>query len=69
MNSTSIARFILPGLGGTAMVAVYFLGEICMPSIGLQVAVAEIPANIVQAVGGAPGGFFAAMALKKTGLL
>lgn len=62
-------RYILLSLGGLAMVLVYFLGEALMPNIGLQGAVAEIPTNLVQAVGGAIGGFFAAMAMKKTGLV
>lgn len=60
-------RYPLLGLGGLAMVAVYFAGETLMPNIGLQGAVAEIPANLIQAVGGAVGGFFAAQALRKTG--
>lgn len=66
---SGVTRPVLLGAGGAVMVAVYFLGETLMPSIGLQGAVAEIPANIIQAVGGAAGGFFAALALKKTGLL
>ncbi len=68
-SRTGAQRFIVLGLGGLAMVAAYFLGETLMPSIGLQGAVAEIPANVVQAVGGAIGGYFAAMALKKTGMV
>jgi len=51
------------------MVGVYFIGETLMPNIGLQGAVAEIPANVIQAVGGAVGGLFAAKALRKTGLV
>lgn len=68
-SRTGLQRYVLLGLGGLTMVSAYFLGEIMMPSIGLQGAVAEIPANLVQAVGGAVGGYFAAMALKKTGLV
>ena len=63
------AQYILLGLGGLAMIGVYFIGETLMPNIGLQGAVAEIPANVIQAVGGAVGGFFAAKALRKTGLV
>lgn len=66
-SRTGTARYIMLGLGGLAMIAVYFFGEILMPNIGLQGAVAEIPANLIQAVGGAVGGFFAAQALQKTG--
>ncbi|MDY0275549.1 MAG: ECF transporter S component [Desulfomicrobium sp.] len=62
-------RSVLLFLGGLAMVLVYFMGEALMPNIGLQGAVAEIPANLIQAAGGAIGGYFAAMALKKTGLI
>ncbi|NLW81263.1 MAG: ECF transporter S component [Desulfovibrionales bacterium] len=68
-NRTGTGRYMLLGLGGTAMVAVYFIGETLMPNIGLQGAVAEIPANLIQAVGGAVGGLFAAKALQKTGMI
>jgi hypothetical protein len=51
------------------MVGIYFAGEVMMPNIGLQGAVAEIPPNVIQAVGGAVGGMFAATALKKTGMI
>jgi hypothetical protein len=37
-------------------VATYFLAEWIMPSIGLQGAVSEIPANIIQALSGVIGG-------------
>ena len=56
------------GLGGLGMVGVYFIGETLMPNIGLQGAVAEIPSNLIQAIGGAAGGLLAAGTLKKTGL-
>lgn len=68
-SRSGTAQYVILGLGGLAMVGVYFVGETLMPNIGLQGAVAEIPANVVQAVGGAVGGFFAAKALRKTGLV
>jgi uncharacterized membrane protein len=51
------------------MVGAYFIGETLMPNIGLQGAVAEILPNVIQAVGGAVGGVFAATALKKTKMI
>lgn len=68
-SRTGAARYMVLALGGLAMVGTYFLGEVMMPNIGLQGAVAEIPANLIQAVGGAVGGVFAATALKKTKLV
>lgn len=68
-SRNGIAQYLALGLGGLAMVAVYFFGETLMPNIGLQGAVAEIPANLIQAAGGAVGGFFAAKALKRTGMI
>ena len=63
------AQYAMLALGGLAMVGVYFVGETLMPNIGLQGAAAEILPNVIQAVGGAVGGFFAAKALRKTGML
>ena len=68
-NRTGAAQYAMLTLGGLAMIAVYFIGETLMPNIGLQGAVAEIPANLIQAVGGAVGGLFAAKALQKTGMI
>ncbi|MBV9864767.1 MAG: ECF transporter S component [Abitibacteriaceae bacterium] len=39
-----------------AMVAVYFFAEIFMPGMGLAPALAEIPANVIQAIVGGIGG-------------
>ena len=68
-SRTGAAQYAMLALGGLAMIAVYFIGETLMPNIGLQGAAAEILANVIQAVGGAVGGFFAAKALKKTGMI
>ena len=68
-SRTGVAQYVLLAVGGLAMVAVYFIGETLMPNIGLQGAVAEIAPNLIQAAGGAVGGFFAAKALRKTGLI
>lgn len=43
-------------LGGSAMVACYFIAEMLMPNIGLQGAVSEIIPNLIQAGGGIAGG-------------
>ena len=43
-------------VGGALMVATYFLAEWAMPSIGLQGALSEIPANLIQALSGVVGG-------------
>ena len=63
------AQYLTLALGGLAMVAVYFFSEALLPNIGVQGAVAEIPANLIQAGGGAVGGLFAARALKRMGLI
>ena len=68
-SKTGPAQYLLLGLGGLAMVGAYFLGETLMPNIGLQGAVAEIPANLIQAVGGAVGGLFAARAFRRIGMI
>jgi len=51
-----VMHWILLLLGGSAMVAVYFLAETMMPNIGLQGAVAELIPNLIQAGGGIAGG-------------
>jgi uncharacterized membrane protein len=68
-SRSGAAQYAMLALGGLAMIAVYFIGETLMPNIGLQGAAAEILANVIQAVGGAVGGLFAAKALKKTGMI
>ena len=68
-SRSGAAQYAMLALGGLAMIAVYFIGETLMPNIGLQGAAAEILANVIQAVGGAVGGFFAAKALKKTRMI
>lgn len=68
-NRTGATQYAMLALGGLAMIAAYFIGETLMPNIGLQGAAAEILPNAIQAVGGAVGGFFAAKALRKTGLI
>lgn len=55
-NKTGVVFWILPGIGVLSMVAVYFVGEIFMPSIKLQGAILELLPNTIQAVGGYAGG-------------
>lgn len=68
-SRTGSMQYMLLAVAGVAMIAAYLIGEALMPSIGLQGAVAEIPANLIQAAGGAVGGFIAARAIKRTGLI
>lgn len=49
---------VLPLLGAGSIIISYFLGEWIMPQIGFASAVAELPANSLQAVGGYIGGKF-----------
>lgn len=51
-----IMYWLFPALGCLSMVAIYFIGEIFMPQIKIAGAIAELPANLVQAVGGYIGG-------------
>ncbi len=57
-----IFNYLFLILGGFIMVFVYFIGEIFMPNIGYQGAVAEIIPNIIQAIGGVIGGRLTYMA-------
>lgn len=50
------AFYLYPALGVIIMVAVYFTGELFMPQIGIGGALAELPANLIQASGGYAGG-------------
>ena len=61
----NMMQYFLLGLAGTVMVLTYFAGELLLPSIGLQGAVAEILPNVIQAVGGIIGGRFAFAAYQK----
>lgn len=56
VNRAPAMQAALLGAGGLAMISVYFVGEVFMPSIGIQGAVAEVVPNLIQAVGGAVGG-------------
>jgi len=47
------------------MVGVYFIFEVLMPNIGLQLAIQEIIPNVVQALGGLVGGILTFNAYKK----
>lgn len=48
----------LPLVGSASIIISYFLGEWIMPQIGFASAVAELPANTLQAIGGYIGGKF-----------
>ncbi len=47
---------IFPIIGALAMVAIYFVGEIIMPNMGLAAAITEIIPNLIQAAGAVIGG-------------
>ena len=53
---TKVLHGVFLILGGSAMVATYFLAETLMPNIGLQGALAELVPNLIQAGGGILGG-------------
>jgi uncharacterized membrane protein len=59
------SRWLLLLVGGTLMVACYFIAEAFMPNIGLQGAVSEIIPNLIQAGGGIAGGVLAFTAYGK----
>lgn len=48
----------LPLFGALSIIVSYFFGECIMPQIGFASAVAELPANTIQAIGGYIGGKF-----------
>ncbi|HMG47427.1 MAG TPA: ECF transporter S component [Allosphingosinicella sp.] len=50
-------------VGAVLMVGVYFIGEWLMPSLGIAGALSELPANVIQAVGGLVGGYILFRAL------
>lgn len=55
-DCTSGLRHIWPLLGGILMVLIYFAGTWILPSFGMAAAVADLPANILQAAFGYIGG-------------
>jgi uncharacterized membrane protein len=55
-NRKGFLYYLFPAIGVLSMVACYFAGEIIMPQIGIGGAIAELPGNLVQAVGGYTGG-------------
>lgn len=61
-------NYLFPILGGLAMVLVYLIGTALMPTYGIAAAVAELPANLLQAVLGNVGARILFIAVKKYGL-
>jgi uncharacterized membrane protein len=57
-NKKKVIYHILPLIGSGSIIITYFLGEWMMPQIGFASAVAELPANTLQAIGGYIGGKF-----------
>jgi len=55
-NKGPVLRILFPLLGSMILVAGYFAGEWFMPQLGKAVALADLPANLVQAAAGFFGG-------------
>ncbi len=55
-NKKGLVFWVFPAVGGLSMVAIYFVGEVFMPSIKLQGAILELLPNTIQAIGGYIGG-------------
>jgi len=56
--------YLYPAFGVLIMVCVYFIGEMFMPQVGIGGAIAEIPANLIQAAGGYSGGIILSRLIK-----
>jgi len=63
-NRTGFLFYFFPAIGVLSMVAIYFAGEIFMPQIGIGGAIAELPGNLIQAVGGYTGGMILSRIIK-----
>ena len=63
-----ICSYLFPILGAMVMVAVYLFGTALMPTYGIAAALAEAPANLLQAVLGNIGARILFIAVKKYGL-
>jgi len=64
-NKSVFIKYIFLFLSALSMVGVYFIFEVLMPNIGLQLAIQEIIPNVVQALGGLVGGILTFNAYKK----
>jgi uncharacterized membrane protein len=64
-KSTTTSTMLLLPLASFTMLAVYFIGELFYPGMGLGAALSEVPFNVIQAVVGAFGGFGVYIAVKK----
>jgi uncharacterized membrane protein len=56
-STSSRFRFVFLAMGGALMVGGYFVGEAVLPAFGVPGALAELIPNVIQAVGGAIGGY------------
>jgi uncharacterized membrane protein len=55
-SSGKLMQYVYPALGGILMVAVYFAGTWILPAMGKAAAIADLPANLIQAAFGYIGG-------------
>ncbi|GAB1468216.1 hypothetical protein MASR2M64_09250 [Candidatus Cloacimonadota bacterium] len=61
-------NYSMPILGALVMVVVYFLGTWVLPAFGIAAAVAEVPANLIQALLANIGARLLLSAVKRVGL-
>jgi len=61
-------KLFFPIIGSLFMVVIYFLGTMILPTNGIASAVAELPANLVQAVLGNIGARLLLVAVEKFGI-
>ncbi len=71
-GSGKLMQYVYPALGGILMVAVYFAGTWILPAMGKAAAIADLPANLIQAAFGYIGGrllYLAYMKIEGTALM
>lgn len=64
----SVLNYLYPILGALLMVLAYFYGTWLLPTFGIGAAIAEIPANLSQAVLGNIGARILLVAVRRMGL-
>jgi len=67
-GQTGTIRLLYLLIGVLVMVITYFFGAILMPPLGIGFAVADLPANFIQAGTGLLGGLALTRAVQKSGL-
>ena len=67
-DKAMVWNYLMPILGALAMVVVYFFGTWILPGLGVGAAVAELPANLLQALLANIGARILLIAVKRSGL-